>query len=385
LTLPNCGGFDESRYLLRRWLQIVSNMPQFRRPIAASAGRRTFLGLGAPEVGIGDGMTLGTATANRLLSHRRIGWSETTALLCGAVACAFGAAAWITESSSFASPVPMAQELVSFEERFAQVSMPESLHRRALQPLDRSALAALEAKVQDAKGLLAQRLQLGDWRSAFEPPQQASASDVPLPRSRPAAADISTVAVDTTSKPDPATKPDRSLLQKLSDLLPARVTLASLTPGDGLFRTRPDLTSLGYDNLTAVYDISAHAVYLPNGVTLEAHSGLGDLKDDPEHVQARNAGATPPAVYDLQPREQLFHGVRALRMIPADGRDALGRAGLLVHSFMLGPNGDSNGCVSIRDYVRFRKAFDDGEINRLVVVPNLSAPPPAAARATSQS
>jgi hypothetical protein len=279
----------------------------------------------------------------------------------------------------------MAQELVSFEERFAQVSMPESLHRRALQPLDRSALAALEAKVQDAKGLLAQRLQLGDWRSAFEPPQQASASDVPLPRSRPAAADISTVAVDTTSKPDPATKPDRSLLQKLSDLLPARVTLASLTPGDGLFRTRPDLTSLGYDNLTAVYDISAHAVYLPNGVTLEAHSGLGDLKDDPEHVQARNAGATPPAVYDLQPREQLFHGVRALRMIPADGSDTLGRAGLLVHSFMLGPNGDSNGCVSIRDYVRFRKAFDDGEINRLVVVPNLSAPPPAAARATSQS
>jgi hypothetical protein len=343
-------------------------------------------------------MAIGTAMADRGPSHRRIGWSETAALLCGAVACAFGAAAWLTDSLSFASPAaaPVAQELVSFEERFADVSVPQSLRGRSLQPLDRSALAAFESKVQDARGLLAQKLQIGDWRSTLldapqEPPQplpqQASAPDVPLPRSRPAAADVNVnvAMVDTTPKPDPAAKPDRSLMQKLSDLLPARLTLASLTPGDGLFRSRPDLASLGYDNLTAVYDISAHAVYLPNGLTLEAHSGLGTLKDDPEHVQARNAGATPPAVYDLRPREQLFHGVRALRMIPADGSDTLGRAGLLVHSFMLGPDGDSNGCVSIRDYVRFRKAFDDGEINRLVVVPSMTAAPPAAARATSQS
>jgi hypothetical protein len=333
-------------------------------------------------------MAIGTAMADGRPSHRCIGWSETTALLCGALACALGAAAWVTESSSFASPVafPMAQELASFEERFAQVSVPQSLRGRSLQPLDHSALAALEAKVQDARGLLAQKLRLGDWRTAWlEPPQQASAPEVPLPRSRPATADISAAAVDTTPKPDPAAKPDRSLLQKLSDLLPPRLTLASLTPGDGLFRSRPDLASLGYDSQTAVYDISAHAVYLPGGLALEAHSGLGSMKDDPEHVRERNAGATPPAVYDLRPREQLFHGVRALRMIPADGSDTQGRAGLLVHSFMLGPNGDSNGCVSIRDYVRFRKAFDDGEINRLVVVPSLTTAPPAAGRATSQS
>ncbi len=62
------------------------------------------------------------------------------------------------------------------------------------------------------------------------------------------------------------------------------VTLASLTPDGGLFRQGPDLASLGYDNVTAVYDISAHAVYLPNGLSLEAHSGMGSLKDDPEHV-----------------------------------------------------------------------------------------------------
>jgi hypothetical protein len=343
-------------------------------------------------------MTFETAMAGRSPPRRRIGWSDKTALLCGALACACGAAAWINESFPFASPVafPVAQQLLSFEERFAQVAVPQSLRSGALQPQDRSALSALEAKVQDAKGLLARKLQLGEWRTALlyapsqsgaaDVPQQASAPDVPLPRSRPAAADVTVAAaVDTAPRSDAPAKSDRTWMQKLSDLWPGRLTLASLTPGDGLFRSHPDLQSLGYDGQTAVYDISAHAVYLPNGLTLEAHSGLGMLKDNPETVQARNAGSTPPAVYDLRPREKLFHGVRALRMIPADGSDTLGRAGLLVHSFMLGPEGDSNGCVSIRDYVRFRKAYDDGEINRLVVVPTLTAAPASAARATSQS
>jgi hypothetical protein len=311
---------------------------------------------------------------------------DKVALLCGALACACGAGAWINES--FTSPVatPITQELLSFEERFAQVAVPQSLRGRTLQPLDRSALA-LESKVQDARGELAQKLQLGEWRGALlEESQPPSAPAVPLPRSRPTTADVTVAVVaDTTPRSEAPAKPDRTWMQKLSDLWPGRLTLASLTPGDGLFRSHPDLQSLGYDSQTAVYDISARAVYLPNGLTLEAHSGIGMLKDNPETVQARNAGATPPAVYDLRPREKLFHGVRALRMIPADGSDTLGRAGLLVHSFMLGPEGDSNGCVSIRDYVRFRKAYDDGEINRLVVVPTLTAAPASAARATSQS
>jgi hypothetical protein len=174
------------------------------------------------------------------------------------------------------------------------------------------------------------------------------------------------------------------MLQKLSDLLPGRVTLASLTPNSGLFQKGPDLAALGYDNQTAVYDISAHAVYLPNGTSIEAHSGMGHLRDDPDHVDQRMVGATPPATYELKPRERLFHGVRALRMLPLDGSSTLGRAGLLAHSYMLGPDGDSNGCVSIRDYERFRKAFDDGEITHLVVVPSLGGVQ-AAQRATSQS
>jgi len=40
---------------------------------------------------------------------------------------------------------------------------------------------------------------------------------------------------------------------------------------------------------------------------------------------------------------------------------------------MLGPRGDSNGCVSFRDYDAFLNAFLRGEITRLVVAENASA------------
>ena len=35
---------------------------------------------------------------------------------------------------------------------------------------------------------------------------------------------------------------------------------------------------------TAIYDISAHSVYLPSGQTLEAHSGLGGGLDEPRYI-----------------------------------------------------------------------------------------------------
>lgn len=124
-----------------------------------------------------------------------------------------------------------------------------------------------------------------------------------------------------------------------------------------------------YDRQTAVYDISAHIVYMPDGTKLEAHSGLGSRLDDPHHVHERMRGATPPHVYDLEPREGLFHGVRALRLIPVGGENPFGRTGLLAHSYMLGPNGDSNGCVSFRNYDAFLRAYMNQEVKRLVVVP----------------
>ena len=54
-------------------------------------------------------------------------------------------------------------------------------------------------------------------------------------------------------------------------------------------------------------------------------------------------------------------------MNPVEG-NTLGRSGILAHGYMLGPEGDSNGCVSIKDYDRFLAAFRRGDITRLVVV-----------------
>ena len=226
--------------------------------------------------------------------------------------------------------------------------------------------SAVDTKLQVAKGLLARKLRDGDWNTS-EPAESPTtiAVAVPLPRPRPASANLG------PPQSEVAQTDERTLLQRLSDLFRPRVTLASMTPEDGISSELPDLASRGYDGLTAVYDISARTVYLPNGLRLEAHSGFGSTKDDPRHVSQRGVGATPPAVYDLKLRERPFHGVRALRMIPVEG-DTLGRSGLLAHGYMLGPNGDSNGCVSIRDYERFLAAFERGEIKRLVVVSNVA-------------
>jgi Protein of unknown function (DUF2778) len=49
-----------------------------------------------------------------------------------------------------------------------------------------------------------------------------------------------------------------------------------------------------------------------------------------------------------------------------------GRAGILAHPYMLGPNGDSNGCVSFKDYDAFLQAFQSGKVRRLAVVASLN-------------
>jgi hypothetical protein len=161
-----------------------------------------------------------------------------------------------------------------------------------------------------------------------------------------------------------------SIIDKLFGASPSGVSLAYATPGN-VASDGGILTGGLYDRQTAVYDISAHVVYMPDGTTLEAHSGLGSRLDDPRFVDERSRGATPPDVYDLKPRESPFHGVRALRLIPVDETKVYGRSGLLAHTYMLGPNGDSNGCVSFRDYDAFLRAYESGKIRRLAVVARL--------------
>ena len=156
----------------------------------------------------------------------------------------------------------------------------------------------------------------------------------------------------------------------------ARPQLASLPPATGI-RIPDDDPQL---QKTAIYDINAKAVYMPNGEKLEAHSGLGQYMDDPKHVRLRMRGVTPPNSYKLTMRESRFHGVEAIRMNPEDMPAMFGRNGILVHPYMLGPNGQSNGCVSVKDYPKFLAAFKRGEVNRMVVVFRLPEPPAAYAR-----
>ncbi|MCP3373018.1 DUF2778 domain-containing protein [Bradyrhizobium cajani] len=318
-----------------------------------------------------------------------------------AVALALGAAAWVVDlgDSNLAGSTPLVTATAalppanapSFEDRFASASGNPAARDFGLRALERSAVSAVQLKLRDAKAMLAQKLQGDDWRSTLteddrhateevRPPQRADA--VPVPRSRPVQADFASQAASSQAYAETSPRVDnRNFFEKFTD----KIKLASLTPDSGLFAKAPDLAALGYDSRTAVYDISAKALYLPSGVTLEAHSGMGPLMDDPQHVDQRMVGATPPATYDLKPREKLFHGVRALRMTPAEGTSALGRVGLLTHNYMLGPRGDSNGCVSIKDYDRFLKAYDNGEFNRLVVVPRLSGSATASQRASTDS
>jgi Protein of unknown function (DUF2778) len=157
---------------------------------------------------------------------------------------------------------------------------------------------------------------------------------------------------------------------------PAPVTLPPLAGAPKKRLRAADLsTDADVDSHTAIYDIAAHTVYLPDGRRLEAHSGLGGFMDDARHVHVKDRGPTPPNVYDLTLRERTFHGVRAIRLNPVDGDKMFGRDGMLAHTYMLGPSGQSNGCVSFSDYPVFLNAFLKGEINRLVVVERLPTAP----------
>lgn len=138
----------------------------------------------------------------------------------------------------------------------------------------------------------------------------------------------------------------------------------------------PSVEDLQREAGIAIYDIERGKVYLPNGETLEAHSGIGRMRDNPAFVSRRNSGPTPPQIYDLKLRESRFLGVEAIRLTPVGGDAAVfGRVGFLAHTYMLRRPGDSNGCVVFKEYRRFLAAFKKGQIKRLVVVPRLKEAP----------
>jgi hypothetical protein len=177
----------------------------------------------------------------------------------------------------------------------------------------------------------------------------------------------------------PRLPPDQEVQNRPADEHPkataSNVHVRLAQPRNEVPQPRKEAPPLEEDGRTAIYDITARTVYLPNGRRLEAHSGFGDLMDNPRYVHVRMQGATPPNVYNLTLRERLFHGVRAIRLDPVGGSRMYGRAGILAHPYMLGANGQSNGCVSLSDYPEFLNAFHRGEVTRLVVVERLESPP----------
>jgi hypothetical protein len=241
---------------------------------------------------------------------------------------------------------------------------------------DRLQIASREAQVDPTQAQITQ--------APLPPPSplaqnMALPQNVPLPMPRPseiqiaqsrppAAPEIAQIDNDTAQSTTSSEEP--SIFQKFfGKSQPSGPTLAYATPDGGINSSGH---ALPYDRMTAVYDISAHVVYMPDGSKLEAHSGLGSLLDDPRYAHERMRGVTPPHVYDLTAREALFHGVQALRLNPVGGDgEVFGRSGLLAHSYMLGPKGDSNGCVSFKNYEAFLRAYMNHEVKRLVVVARL--------------
>jgi hypothetical protein len=175
-----------------------------------------------------------------------------------------------------------------------------------------------------------------------------------------------------------ASNDKQTMVEKLWGKQPASGGLLAYASADAsvtgsIIDTRSQNPMMGgappYDRQTAVYDIAAKTVYLPDGTRLEAHSGLGSKMDDVRYSHVRMQGVTPPHIYELKPREALFHGVPALRLTPIGGEEKIhGRDGLLAHTYMLGSSGQSNGCVSFKDYYAFLDAYRNKGIRRLAVL-----------------
>ncbi len=293
-----------------------------------------------------------------------------------------------------ATPAALApSSTLTFDDRFAAAA-PQGVEPKSQPETARLADApkpqAETAKLADAAKPRSQMPKLAEAPKAKAPaPVQVAALPPQRPADAPADKSPAAAVRDMAQRAKAAvmslaSNERRSISEKLWGKQPSHGSLLAYASADASVtgslgqNLGPDLgqnqnPALGgsapYDRSTAVYDISAHTVYLPDGTKLEAHSGLGSELDDPRSARIRMRGVTPPHIYELKPREALFHGVPALRLTPIGGEEAIyGRSGLLAHTYMLGPNGDSNGCVSFRDYNAFLNAYRNQGIKRLAVV-----------------
>lgn len=193
------------------------------------------------------------------------------------------------------------------------------------------------------------------------------------PAAGPAKADVAKPARKPTETADePARKPSRSERQEPQQALayarPEKPEGNVNRAFRNLFNNTPKA-----GNKVAIYDISAAVVHMPDGSKLEAHSGIGKMADNPRYVHVKMNGPTPPNTYKLSMREKRFHGVEAVRMTPVGDQTMHGRDGILAHSYLLrGGREESHGCVAFANYPKFLKAFKQGKVTHMVVVPSIS-------------
>jgi hypothetical protein len=293
-------------------------------------------------------------------------------------------------------PLPPARSAALASPAEAPSSVPLPPSRSAALPSTTAAAPSVTATPRSAPPPVVAATSLTQPAPSAEAQNVASSASpatdssvVPLPPRRPGSFEVASLPPQTdTSLPSPARPSPVIARTTPSEAKPpvgetklqksvATAPNAAGAPQDNrnffqrLFgvSSQPSTPSVpGAGNRTAIYDISAHTVYMPNGERLEAHSGLGGSLDDPRTIRDKNRGVTPPNVYQLALREQLFHGVPALRLNPVNENSMYGRAGMLAHTYMLGARGDSNGCVSFRDYNKFLQAYKNGQVTHLVVV-----------------
>ncbi len=188
----------------------------------------------------------------------------------------------------------------------------------------------------------------------------------PLPTSRPqtAAKALEAMAVAKLTKPG-----RRAPAEEAEE--PASTVLAYARPDNPVKPIAPvaPMPNLGTKKV-AIYDITNGVVHMPNGTKLEAHSGIGKMRDNPKYTHVKMKGPTPPGTYKLSMREKPFHGVAAIRLTSVDGKHPQNRTGLLAHTYLLRSRpGDSHGCVAFKHYDKFLAAFRRGEITHMVIVP----------------
>src|SRR5262245_59524143 len=183
-----------------------------------------------------------------------------------------------------AAPAPAPTQFALASASATMVPVAPSAPRAAPMPAPaapRAAARALAARVAPNKPEQAPE------RPATAPYRVASLGDTPI---RTAYASVDSPSRDSGT--------DDSILKKMTPRDPAPTDAATK---DVVAKDGPlagiDLTR------TAVYDIAARIVYLPNGQRLEAHSGLGEHMDEIRSVNLRSLGPTPPGLYELTMRE----------------------------------------------------------------------------------